>query len=53
MWGLYALEDIPANTYICTYLGELITDSIGYIREGFTMIAGMSYTQTLAEPIKP
>ena len=50
MWGLYALEDIPANTYICTYLGELISDSITYIREGFTTIKGMSYTQELNPP---
>ena len=44
MWGLYALEDIPANTYICTYLGELIPDSIAYIRTGFSTMKGMSYT---------
>ena len=44
MWGLYTLEDIPANTYICKYLGELIPDKTASFRERFTTLKGMSYT---------
>lgn len=53
MWGLYALEDIPAHVYICSYLGELVSEKIANFRERFTQQKGMSYTLGCYNPEDP
>ncbi|XP_053329006.1 histone-lysine N-methyltransferase EHMT1 [Spea bombifrons] len=32
-WGVRALQDIPAGTFVCEYVGELISDSEADVRE--------------------
>ena len=51
MWGLYAHEDIPANAFICQYLGELIQElpTAGF-REIYYNEKEMSYTQDIINP---
>ena len=50
MWGLYALQDIPANVYICSYLGELVSQKTAEFRERFTQVKNMSYTYGCFDP---
>jgi len=40
MWGLFANEYIPANAYVCEYIGEIITNRLAEIREYFYSING-------------
>jgi histone-lysine N-methyltransferase SUV39H len=43
MWGLYALEDIPAGAYVIEYVGEVLTAKEGDKRGKIYDKIGMSY----------
>lgn len=37
-WGVRSLQDIPAGTFVCEYVGELISDSEADVREDDTFL---------------
>ncbi|KAM8933634.1 histone-lysine N-methyltransferase EHMT1 [Pelodytes ibericus] len=37
-WGVRSLQDIPAGTFVCEYVGELISDSEADVREDDTYL---------------
>lgn len=50
MWGLFALEPIPAGAFIFEYLGEVITAKEGDKRGKTYDQIGMSYLFDMNEP---
>lgn len=43
MWGLYALEEIPAGAFVVEYVGEILTKKEGDKRGKTYDQLGMSY----------
>jgi SET domain-containing protein len=50
MWGLFALEDIPAGAFILEYTGEVITKKEGDQRGKHYDKVGMSYLFDMNDP---
>jgi len=50
MWGLFALEDIPAGAYVVEYVGEVLTAKVGDKRGRIYDKIGMSYLFDMNEP---
>ncbi len=34
-WGVRCREDIPAGAFVCSYVGELVTDHMAEGRKGY------------------
>lgn len=50
MWGLYALEDIPAGAFLFEYTGEIITKKEGDKRGREYDKIGMSFLFDMNDP---
>lgn len=50
MWGLVAMEDIPAGAFVTEYVGEVITKRFGDIRGQHYDMAGSSYLFDMNDP---
>lgn len=50
MWGLFALEDIPAGAFVLEYIGEIITKKEGDQRGKEYDKIGMSYLFDMIDP---
>jgi [histone H3]-lysine9 N-trimethyltransferase SUV39H len=50
MWGLFALEPIPAGAYVVDYVGEVLTAKDGDKRGRIYDSIGMSYLFDMNEP---
>jgi histone-lysine N-methyltransferase SUV39H len=50
MWGLFALEPIPAGAYVVDYVGEVLTAKDGDKRGRVYDSIGMSYLFDMNEP---
>lgn len=50
MWGLIAMEEIPAGVYMMQYLGEIVTKKQGDMRGTFYDANGLSYLFDLNDP---
>jgi SET domain-containing protein len=50
MWGLFALEEIPAGAYVLEYVGEVLTAKEGDKRGRIYDKIGMSYLFDMNEP---
>ena len=50
MWGLFALEPIPAGAYVVEYTGEVLTAKDGDMRGKFYDEIGMSYLFDMNDP---
>ena len=50
MWGLFALEEIPAGAYVLEYVGEILTAKEGDKRGRVYDKIGMSYLFDMNEP---
>ena len=50
MWGLFALEDIPAGAFVLEYTGEVITKKEGDKRGKNYDKVGMSYLFDMNDP---
>jgi SET domain-containing protein len=51
MWGLFAMEDIPAGAFVVEYLGEVVTKKIGDIRGTHYDKIGCSYLFDMNDPL--
>jgi hypothetical protein len=52
MWGLFALEDIPAGAYLTEYRGEVVTKKQGDMRGKFYDQNGLSYLFDMNDPLE-
>ena len=52
MWGLVALEDIPAGAFITDYRGEVVTKKTGDIRGTYYDTIGLSYLFDMNDPLE-
>lgn len=51
MWGLFALEDIPAGAFLMDYRGEVVTKKQGDMRGKFYDANGLSYLFDMNDPL--
>lgn len=51
MWGLFALEDIPAGAFLTEYRGEVVTKKQGDMRGKFYDRNGLSYLFDMNDPL--
>ena len=50
MWGLVAMEDIPAGAYLMEYQGEIVTKKQGDMRGTYYDANGLSYLFDMNDP---
>ena len=50
MWGLIAMEEIPAGAFLMEYLGEIVSKKQGDMRGTFYDDNGLSYLFDLNDP---
>lgn len=50
MWGVFALEEIPAGAFLMEYNGELVTKKQGDMRGKYYDSNGLSYLFDLNDP---
>lgn len=50
MWGLFAMEDIPAGAFVVEYVGEILTAKEGDTRGRNYDQVGMSYLFDMNDP---
>jgi len=51
MWGLIALEEIPAGAYLMEYRGEIVTKKQGDMRGSYYDYNGLSYLFDMNDPL--
>lgn len=51
MWGLFAMEDIPAGAFLMEYKGEIVTKKQGDMRGTFYDKNGLSYLFDMNDPL--
>jgi SET domain-containing protein len=51
MWGLFALEDIPAGAFLMEYNGEIVTKKHGDMRGTYYDANGLSYLFDMNDPL--
>jgi len=51
MWGLYAMEEIPAGCFLMEYVGEMVTKKQGDMRGTFYDSNGLSYLFDMNEAL--
>lgn len=50
MWGVVALEEIPAGAFIMEYRGEIVTKKQGDMRGTYYDYIGLSYLFDMNDP---
>ena len=50
MWGLFAMEEIPAGAFLMEYLGEIVSKKQGDMRGTYYDANGLSYLFDLNDP---
>ena len=50
MWGVVALEDIPAGVFLMEYRGEIVTKKQGDMRGTYYDHNGLSYLFDMSDP---
>lgn len=51
MWGLFAMEDIPAGAFLMEYKGEIVTKKHGDMRGTYYDENGLSYLFDMNDPL--
>ena len=51
MWGLFALEEIQAGSFVIEYRGEIVTKKWGDMRGSYYDANGLSYLFDMNDPI--
>jgi [histone H3]-lysine9 N-trimethyltransferase SUV39H len=51
MWGLFAMEDIPAGAFLMEYKGEIVTKKHGDMRGTYYDANGLSYLFDMNDPL--
>ena len=51
MWGLVALDDIPAGVFLMEYRGEIVTKKQGDMRGSYYDFHGLSYLFDMNDPL--
>ena len=51
MWGLVAMEEIPAGAFLMEYVGEMVTKKQGDMRGTYYYSNGLSYLVDMNEAL--
>jgi len=51
MWGLFAMEEIPAGAFLMEYVGEMVTKKQGDMRGTYYDSNGLSYLFDMNEAL--